>query len=461
MAYFKQTVLLYKQQDDGFAATPYTISDAYDINVERVLSDRKDTFQFKILNSNNKYFSGSKRFEIGDNIKIYVWANAANYTDPTHLLIDGIITEPPMSITDKGKVLTIKGFSKIDIVFNTLIFMKRDNLTLPLTIKQILDEVNGSSFLRDNSPKKVRYTYLGSDGDTIYNEEGVVVGTLSGGDSPTIAYADSAGSAFSESINTKEIYRRGSELLRKYSATTYTKDGDYYIWLDVENYFHWQPRLITTSTGLVEGTDPQEITVSISKDGIINALIINVGNSPSNKGNTTYAVNPASITQHGAKWKYIPNFRGTGEELMTMEEKTNPASFGKTDRFPTPTSYPYTTTNLEFSNGSGDDSTVADHESGTPVICANDDDYESAIRLESEYVGEQRGQDILSFSANPRWTSEMTLPHTLEYGVTSFIPHTITSYNFVEKNLRCGKLMFGFWTTKLTSEEDVEDAGGT
>jgi len=91
MGYFRQIVLLYKKQDDGtFSDTAIEISDAYNFNISTGLADKMDVFSFNLVNSNNRYFSGTSTFEVGDNVKIYMWKNKANY-DTDDLIIDGII----------------------------------------------------------------------------------------------------------------------------------------------------------------------------------------------------------------------------------------------------------------------------------------------------------------------------------------------------------------------------------
>jgi len=442
MAYRKQEVLLYKQQGDDFSTTPITLTDCYDIQVEQNLADKKDVLKFKLMNANNKYFNSDNGISVGDNVKVYLWENSATYSD-LDLAIDAIISDPPISIDTKGKIISVTAYSKIGMIFTSLIFIKQDDLTTPNIIVQILKSSNQTSLLGSSSSRKIRYTYVGSDGDTIYNEEDVAVGSIADDDLPSIAYQTGDGDTFTKETSVREIYRPASWLLKNYSGDDYTNDGAYIMYLDSSNTFYWKPPARSVTGAITEGTNMESATVKISSDDVINAAIINIGNSPSGRGNTTYVVNPVSLTKHGAKWRYITQLRGISEELMTMEEIASPALFNKGDKFPT--SYPYTTQKMRYK----DNATVS---------CANDAAYEDVIREEANYVGKYMGAKLLALWANPRIEISADIRQDLtSYQVGDFIPFTVPSYNVTE-NLRVKKIVHDIWGTNVVGIQDVEDA---
>ena len=452
MAYLKQEVLLFKQEANTFATDSTTITEAYNIQLETGKSDKKDVFKFKINNPHNKYSTGERKFEVGDNVKIRFWKNASTYdtaTDTNKTSFDGIITEPPLNISDKGHVLTIKGYSRVDLMFSSLIFVKKDNLTIPQIIKKIIDEVNSDNLIGSGSNKLIKYVYNGLDQD----------GNAA---SPnTITNVDSTGTTFTDIVQIREIYRKGIELIKKYSSPEFTGDGSYEYYLDENNQFHWTFKSISTTTGssLTEGTNPQDIDIKISKDDIVNALIINVGMSPSNRGNTIPLLDPSSITKNGAKWKFISKLQNLSETIMSLEETANPDSFDTNqDRFPTV--YPYTT-NFK-SSATFPTSSVLNLPSATKdasIVVNNYKEYDAVIRREAEYQGQIIGQKLLDLWSNPRFQAEVQVKQSSAYTITDLIPHNIPSYNFAEKNLRLQFLNHTIWVTELKSLEDEEDAG--
>jgi len=442
MAYRKQIILLYKQQGDDFSTTPITLEDGYDIQVEQNLADKKDVVKFKLMNSNNKYFNSESRIAVGDNIKVYFWENSASYSD-LDLSIDAIISDPPLTVDTKGKIISVTAYSKIGMIFTSLIFIKQDDLTAPNIIVQILKSSNSTNLLGSSSSRKIKFTYVGADGDTIYDEEDVAVGSVIGGDSPSIAYQNGDDVTFTDTFSIREIYRPASWLLKNYSGEDFTNDGAYIMYLDSSNTFYWKPPSRSVTGAITEGTNMESGKIKISTDDIINAAILNIGNSPSGRGNTTYVVNPVSLTKHGAKWRYVTQFRGLSEEIMAMEELTNPASFNQGDKFPT--SYPYTTLKMRS-------------EGNVAVVCANDGAYEDIIRDEAKYIGKYMGAKLLALWANPRLEVSAEIRQDLtSYQVGDFIPFTIPSYNLTE-NLRVKKIVHDIWGTNIVGIQDVEDA---
>jgi hypothetical protein len=450
MGYLKQKVELYKQQGTEFSSSAdLSTVDAFDIKIDHSTQDAKDSFEFKILNSNNKFFDSQRIFEVGDRIKIYIWRNAQTETDPTDLVMDGLITEPPMKISSNGRMLTIKGFSRTDLMFASLVFLNRQDLTLPQIIKLIIDEVNSDNLLQAGSAKKINYVYNGVDQDGNATT-----------DDDTISDTNSSSVTFTEIIQVREIYRKAIELIKKYSSPEYTNDGNYVYYLDPENKFHWGPRNTTvTSTQMTEGDDIEDIEIKISKEDIITAVVVNVGMSPSNRGNTAVAINPSGVTKHGARWKFISKLQNLSESIMTFEEQNNQASFDiNKDRFPT--SYPYTT----HFKSSADFPTnpvlnLPSATAGSTITVDSDDEYDAVIRREAEYIGEQFGNALLEVYANPKFEVTASQPFNKNFGLSNFIPHTISSYNFDEKNLRLGRRVFSVMSTDYVSTEDVEEAG--
>ena len=459
MAYLKQEVLLYKQSGTDFSDTPTTITDAYNIKLDMGKADRKDVFKFNIRNPHDKYSTGQRKFEEGDNVKIRMWKNAATYalaTSNNRLLFDGIITEPNLKVDTKGHILEMKGSSRTELMFGSLVFVSLqgdDAVTLPGVIKHIIDEVNGDNLLGTGSAKKIKYIYLSVDQDGNATT-----------DDDTISNVKSDGTAYTSKVQLREIYRKGIEILKKYSSSEWTADGNYEYYLDQDNYFHWKPKIVTLSDGdsLNEGVNARQISIKVSKADIITGVIINVGMSPSNRGNTIPVINPVAVTQHGAKWKFISRFQNLSETIMSFEEVTNNSSFNTNqDRFPISYGGAGYTTAFVSSATFAANSTInlPAATKGSPITVSSDSEYDAVIRREAEFIGQRFGQALLDTWSNPRFEAKVNMPLTNEYTTADLIPHTVESFNFDNKNLRLSFTNHMIWGTESDSLEDETDAG--
>ena len=455
MGYIKQQVLLYKRSGADFSETAISVDDAYGIQTITGLGDKKDTFKFDIINSNNRFFSDTSTFEVGDNIKIYNWKNATTYTNDD-LLIDRVIEQVPYKITSKGRILTIKGYSRMELLFNTLIYINKNidaivPLSLPKVITHIIDEVNQVNNIPAGSSKGIKYVYDGVDQD----------GNATTDDN-TITKVNASGVEFTAYHNVREIYRRSIEIIKKYSSAEFTGDGTYMYWLDSERKFHWTFRSKTPGTVLIGDTPDtatmSDINIKYSKDELITALILNVGVSPSRKGNTTYAINPASITKYGAKWKYISETQGITEALMQQEEANNGSLFNlNQDRFPITYNY---TTHFTASETYPENSTLnlPAATKGSPIVCTSDDQYDAVIRREAEWFGQKWGERLLNTLANPRLLVESSVSLNTDLTSGDYVPMSIPSYNISGENLRVSESQYNFWKTESGTLQDEEDA---
>jgi len=464
MAYYKQTVLLNKQLGTGYSSSPITLSNSYNIQVETGKADKKDVFKFNIVNANNKYFNGENSIEVGDQVRVYFYKNKSTYTSDD-IQIDGTVTEVPFKANSKGRILTVKGYSRIDMMFQALVFVNINNdttsdqsktYTLPEAIANIVGKVNDANNLTaEEDSKKIKFVYYDTDVGKYLDHNG----DERTADEVTISRVNSEGTAFSEAVTVREIYRKAIELIKKYSSDEYTNDGAYEYKLSSDNYFYWGPKNETVNTTtLTEGTQPTEIDIKKSKDDIVNTLIINVGKSPSNRGNTVFVTDSSSLTKHGARWRYISKYQNLTEGLMTNEESANRDSFDvNVDRFPS--AYPYTTyfkSSADFDASPINNSPAATK--GSSITVANDAEYDAVLRREAEEQGRKWGIGLLKLWANPRYEADVVVSNTDNFTTTELIAHTIKSYNFDQKNLRLNFINNSIWKSELKSLEDEEDA---
>jgi len=383
-----------------------------------------------------------------------MWKNKASYTT-SDLLIDGVIETVPYKITSKGRILTVKGYSRLELLFNSLIYVNKNidstsPVTLPEVITHIINEVNDTNNITAGSSKQIRYVYNGLDQDGIAASP------------DTIVKANSNSVAFTANFNVREIYKRAIELIKKYSGSEFTEDGNYMYWLDSERRFHWTYKTRTPGDGLIGDTEStatmKDINIKYSKDDLITALILNVGVSPSRTGNTTYAINPESITRYGAKWKYISETQSISETIMQQEEGENSDSFDlNVDRFPS--TYPYTT-HFTPTDGYSANSAIdlPEATAGLPITVTKDEEYNAVIRKEAEWYGAKWGQRLLNLLANPRLLVESSVSLDTSLSSGDFIPISVPSYNIDNKNMRVTNGQFNFWKTQVGTLEDEEDA---
>jgi hypothetical protein len=262
-------------------------------------------------------------------------------------------------------------------------------------------------------------------------------------------------------------YKAANEIIEEVSSNDYTEDGPYFITVVTETtpdndpvlYLKWLPKGTDTDHIFTEGVEPTNIKIDKKGDEIINAIIYPLGKDAYNISRHDVNFDAVSIGKFGQKWKYITS---TGQilndllqaEIASDEDKSKFNYDAQGNPIDLfPVSYPYTIVNFN----DRDDETGADL--GTAITVDNDAEYNQAIRKEAKWVGKQQTQRILDKLANPRYFVTLELPFTTDYTIGNVAEVTIPSYNFENKKLRLVQIKYDPFKTILSLEEDEKTIG--
>ena len=403
MVYYYSKLELYKRAGDkegDWETTASTYTNFFGKNIKKSMGTKKDTFKFNLLNNYNKFTTSGLTFEKGDRVKIYQAKNTTTIT-PSDLLIDGVI-KSVRSENSTNKVLTIEGASRTEQFLEALTFVTDSS---ELTPPEILEKA--LSF-HNNNNKNFIITWSSSNPTT-----------------------KSDGSAF-PTYFVEKFYSPMNLLYEKYSSNEYTKDGNYYYYINDDNELIWRKKTKDSPTTLEESSC-ESIKVIDNNDQVINSLIIFCGRSPYGKPIRTYKFDYSSRAKNGAKWKYITKTNTLASDLMKAEKEANPSSFDDSgDRFPN--SYPYTTK--------------------WGVTCNSDDDYEKAIIDEATRKGKEEGLAYLQGINQSRLKITVQLPFTNVYTLSTNVACNFPSYDLNGEILRVTDIQYTDYNTILTLLQD-------
>lgn len=446
IAYFMQKVEFRPKQGNSFGEAQY-ITDFYNFQINKGIAEKQDTFQFNVINSNNRYNQGDIKFKIGDKIRVYMWKNKAT-PDNTDIIIDGFIQKQTQTISDKGKIIQITGKNVLEFLFSTPVFLDTQEdgaLTAPQIIEKIIKDINNKNTFA-NTGLQIKYTGPSS------------TGTIS-----TLKSDKTAITKTHESL--QDYWKKATLLIEDYSGPNMT--GDEYphmAYVDVDSngelMFYWQPRKNeVTTTNIVEGVEPSQIKTGY-KSEVINAIIANCGLDPRNHGITVFVADYPSINRNGAKWKYFGKHRNKAEDMVNHEIQSttktsvdgagNAASFGDKDKFPSAYNY-----NTYWKSSRTDTDHSPTCTAGSSVTITSNSDWVAAVRRESKWLVTDLVESELRGTFDPKFIVDIELPGIPSYALGNYIPHTITSNGFVaQENLRLVSLSHSFWNSGMTSEED-------
>lgn len=394
------------------------ITTAYGIQATIGLAEKKDTFQFNIINNNKKF---SNKFDIGDNVKIYSIRNGI-----TTSVIDGIINEPPQTVDDGGRILLIKGTSRTEYLLSAIMYQPIKGPLKPNEIVgKVIDQVNSLNALGKTGLQITKGKIVSSKSD---------------------------GSAFNP-VTTIDIRNlSANQVLKRYSSDQYTKDKSYIYWIDFNNVFNWTYRTSTINASITEGSvatiegskiGPTQIKTNFPLD-VINSVIISMGKTPRGRSIRVPDWDFVSVHKHGLRRKMITDFNNRGEELMKAEEEANSSNFDtKKNRFPL--SY-NTTDGINPSNG---------YITKWGATATDDESYEDAFQIKLKDEGKVHAKEVLGLFSKPRLKVQIEMPRNGGFNIGDFISVTSASNNLTSKNLRLTELTFSDSNTNLVLEEDI------
>ena len=406
--YIYSEVRLYKRldtQEGNWSSTYTTYSDAVGKNIKIGLGTKKDTFSFKINNNYNKYFMSGNIFEKGDKVEIYQTKNTTTVTSDD-LLIDGVITTI-INNNDTSKQLTIEGKSRTEMFLEGLTFV---TMSTPLTPPEILQES-----LNFHNRNNQNFTITWNSNNPATKED-------------TTAFPTYQIETFYKSMNLT---------FEKYSSSEYTKDGNYYYYLDKDNTLVWNKKK-SDSLGVINESKCQSVKIRDDNEDVINSVIINAGYTPKGKPIRTYYYDYASRNEHGAKWKYLTSTNTIASDLILEEQNADDeASGGNFDSNSGlfPNSYPYTTYTDSAS-------------------IANDGEWEDWVKSVSLTRAKAQAKAYCQNVNQSLVKADIVLPFTTDYVIGGVYTCNFSSGNIEGIPLRVNEISYGDYTTTLYLKED-------
>ncbi len=262
-----------------------TLTSYFDVSLVRSLGTNKDSFNLKITNVNND-FDGY--FNPTDKITIRRVVNSET-TSSSDLIMIGSIRDTPSDRNFRTNMVSLSGYNFSEALLEAITFVDLTDLTIPLGFQRALDQVNDS-----NGKFKVLWHP----------------------DNPSVR---SDGSDFKK-IGKKFFYKRIKDIIEKYSTNEETGDGNYYWYVNEDNFLVWRKANTTSVDAFDISTDPVK-KIKISKDtkGVRNYVILKGGLTPAGSPIQTYYVDWASVSKHGMKYAIIFSDKNTAQELVDQD----------------------------------------------------------------------------------------------------------------------------------------------
>lgn len=438
-------VVVYKKSGAGWEGSGTVLEEARGAVVRKGIGKIKDTFEFKLTNAFNKYYSSATpTIAEDDRVTIWFWKNKI-WSDLTvgqktsAMQIDGFVSTLTQGFDGQtGRELLIKGTGFIDTVFKGLVFMRSITLTKPHTMIQ-----NVIAQLNDFNPYRRIYGANSTEWATLGN-----------------ATTQRDGTAFPDTQYSTS-YKTAIEIIEDLSSHDNTDDGHYVYKLrynDVaDRYdFTWKAKTQTADSSLTEGTDTiNKINMGQSKEGVINSVIAHIGYDCNESPQEVFHHDPATIISGGAKWKYWTRTQTTLKNLILKEQENNDSYFDKDDNGsytnPYPTSYNngggVWTFQFETRNTNGD-------QTGTNATATTAKTYNARIVTEGKWLGKEQAQNLISRFGEPKWSGDIIHPQNSDFDGGELVSLTATSYGFTNFLIRGTEVHHDIFSTTLKLKED-------
>jgi len=435
MGFPRAEIRVYKK--DGLTwETTYSTVNVSNIAAKETLAVRQDTFNLTLANPNKTL---STTLAIDDRIELFLYRGAS--ATESDLVTDGIVTEIGWTFSDAGRMIRIKGANRTAELLGTRVLITSATNKKPyVVIQEVIDQVNNLNQASD--PTHVRHLSPGT-------EEA----------NTTIVTTKSDGTGFA----TKSIvsnYKTAYEVISQLSGNEYTGDGEYIFYINKDNALVWTYKNNQIQEGYTwTQADVEDMDVQKGTWGVFNCAIVNVGKDCYNHGNHTLYYNQVSMTEIGAKWKYLDK-KDTSSDLILEEFKADITKWetdgqtppGPTGNFPLGASYPYTMNFNEIDSNWQD--------TGSPWVVDDDGEFNNAIRRKATFMGKQFGKDFIEQKSSPRYKVKIVINGTTSFERGLMGQVTADFADLTEKSLRVQGVDHvynnGGWRTTLTMEEDIE-----
>ena len=287
-------------QTGEYLTTPNDIDNVLKISVNLGLGEVADSFSITLNNYDNYQF---EKFKVDDKLKIY-----AKIDGTETLLLEGLIQEKTNNTTTDNKTVTLTGLNRLEKLFNAMVSTSGESVTKPASywIKNIIDQVNNNNSLG------------GTNREILYNNSTISTTTQ------------------------KQVYIRGYEkafkLIEELSKDEFTGDGQYYYYLDTDNYFHWKKYSDVIEHSINEEDNTVSNRTRRGMFEVVNYIIMNCGKSPYGASILQVDYSVQSINKYGWKVKLVSK-ESIANELTNKDRNTKPEYWDDDSNFPN--NYPY------------------------------------------------------------------------------------------------------------------------
>lgn len=263
-----------------------TLSSYHDVILSVGLGEKKDTFQFKVTNTNDDF---TDYFSINDKITFGRALNSTSVAGSDTLMV-GVLNKVPVNETYNKNSMVLSGVNFSETTANAIVFIDSYGQTIP---NMLTSAVNSVALFNDN----FKVTWHSSN--------------------PSLKQD---GSAFPD-VDEKFFYKPLKTIIEKYSTNDGTTDGNYYWYIDKDNKLVWRPRSGSVSYTFNYITDTfKEFKSSKDTNNVKNYVIVKGGQSPKGKGIQLYVPDWTSIAKHGMKYYYMTDLANKAETVVDADK---------------------------------------------------------------------------------------------------------------------------------------------
>lgn len=397
--------------DYEWESIPTVLTSYYDPLLNVSIGDGKDTFSFKVVNTNGDY---DNFFRVGDKVKIYRAYNTTTI-DSSNLLMDGIIKALPVESDGTKDILRVEGANYTEMLMNAITFVSADGLTIPEFLAQALTVVNNF-----NTNFSIGWS----------------------GTNPSLKRDNvTAFPVVTERWNYKSILK----LLEKYSSDKFTNDGNYYFYINNANELVWTPRSSLSVATFNDSTDEYQ-KLSIKKDisGVVNFVIAKGQLSPGGRIISVKVDDPASRAKNGFKPKVIVSEANKVNELLQRDG----VNTNSNNRFPSDFSSPFVTTWVSSITGS-------------TITCNSEDEYDDAIVSEVKFHLKAEARAYIDERKDGKKMIDITFNPNKDWGMGDVINVTIPRAEKSNNPMRIASVQYSTTSDTFSLEEDEGTVGST
>jgi len=427
MSFSKYVLKHFKIKSDSSFETNSTELPAFDIRARTAIGDKRDTFQFKVLNPNDRF---STFFNVGDKIDIHLLVNS-DATETSNLIMSGVLKTVTRNVDHAVEAISIEGVNYSEVVMNALIFLSRDSGNAMQLLEQMVNVMN----LNNNS----------FNPNDLFNL--------------TWAAGNPDGAGFPDLGTVTEFYKSANSLLERYLKPPFVPDGVRYYWfVDVNNELIVRARDndITQIGGgdlsFQDGKSFFDFKIGADITEVKNFVVWKAGIDPAGKVIMGYQDNPVSRQKHGFKFHILLR-ENTSSDLFEREHTAKPDSFEIGSRLLTSSALAASYTTI-FTSSLTDSENLPFVTKGSTVTITTQTEWIDAFRREVEFQAAQDAERFIDDYANGYLQVTGDIPLTINLQVGQLSTFTATRYGFTDKLLRIHALDFSRESLRVVMQED-------